>query len=486
MADENPRKRETELTKLVERRWRLSGLSQPEFVQWLLGSKAQEFGTQTLSKFIRGRLSAPPNGLIQALVERYGGTVEELQKLAEIELKPQAIRGMSPPRETDQVQLQFLVGHTVWAASFVAMMLHPDNDRSLEGVRFASFKDLKSGELHSLRWVRSGRAPGKTPGPLADGELVPLAAPDIIGLMENAAEDEDGTGDGKKVTFGVIPYELAADRQRLQQCTGRYLKLATLIDAISACSIVLPANATVSQDFGLGDQVISSEQLIDVLVKNDNSPRKLILAEAETAAADRALRILRVAQAKFSGGARKDPPILVWGHHTTRDLRTASWKELATVNSGLAAIIAWEPQASWLVRNSAGQAKRFALLDPPSTHVSQDHLTYDICLYIPAERDLLPEFGPWRLRIERAAERLFLEILPKVQQRQASVSNLLKGQRGDLERLSHYYGLDQFRNDSKLLSSLELSQIFSSIRYATSIDPIGMTSALRLGHSYRT
>lgn len=444
----------TPLTRYVEAKWRNSAKGQREFIDEL--GLPSSFGIQTLSKFINGHLANPPDDLIEALAKKYGDGVESLRQLAARDIGAEF---------AEDAAFDVVFGHTVWAASFVAAMLDPDQQRALRGVRFASHARFsESGEPEEPMWRETAPAKDHAPA-VAGSDVAPLAAPDILHLLE----DLERTANGLQLTFGLLPSELARERQRMQQCEGRYLRIATLVDTTAACCVVLPSNA--EPDL-VDANAVTMESLARWLAKTAKADKHFLLAEQGTIAADRAKNI------KDDAIRQKQGSRILCQHLATRDLREADWRSLDEQYDKLAVVVAWDPQASWLVRNSEGAARRLTLVD-------SRHMTFDLCLFIPREREQQHQFAVWRQSIEKAATRLLYEVLPRIQQREHSLANLIRSPLADLERLRDYFDLKTKPADDVFLTNEDIGNVFSAIRYAASFDPEGLTTALRFNHPVR-
>lgn len=80
-TDRNVEGAHTDLTRFLKEKWEKSGLTQRAFVETVLGLNFQEFGSQTLTKFIRGRLRNPPKGLVETCARVFDVSEEALLKL---------------------------------------------------------------------------------------------------------------------------------------------------------------------------------------------------------------------------------------------------------------------------------------------------------------------------------------------------------------------------------------------------------------------
>lgn len=465
MPDNSGKDRRSELTELVKRIWLDSGKNQLEFVTWLLGSdeKAHAFGAQTLSKLIHGRLAEAPEELITALAARYPEySVEELHLKARRGPRPVEARGI---RAEEDVPMSFLCGHTVWAATFVSAMLDPEDGP--HNVRFASFARPEEGSTEDTPgdpiWIESRtQPPGAVPGPWQDPNVVPLAAPDVIRMMMDFE-------DPGQVCLGLLPGQLVSERQ---DTDGRFVRLATLVDAAAACVLIVPEASA------LGPDPVSSFEVGEWLAKVATGPRAVVLGEPGTVAAGRARRITRLAARVPREGS--SPGVQFTSHDlATRELRRLSWEEVRNRHPDAQAIVAWEPQASWFVSRSGGQVKRIPLLHLPEAGKPAEHLTFDMFLFVPEERETDPKWQPWRNRVSQAVKRLCREILPMIQGKQESVPFLFqRNARDDLKRLGTYYGFLPAEGPAGgaagYLSSQEIEDIFGGVRFATSADPRGM------------
>jgi len=478
------RTNQTELSRYVESKWRVSGKSQEEFVKELLGdSDAEKFGSQTLSKFIRGRLAAVPAGLIDGLARSYGKSAKQLESMAITPAKTQLIRNVAVSLNEDGPELHFVMGHTVWAASFLITMLETSRRAAEPRIKLAT-RITDDGES-DLEWISHDADP-TSPNV---GGYRPLSAPDVITVMEDHLSEGNG---GDIVTFGILPWGIVEEREALNQSQGHYIRLATLMDSATACSIIVPAEAKIDHSGPSGNNVRTSGAVVRWLSNNDRE-RKIILGEQGTVAGEQAHRIAVLAEdrARLDRETKKDSQNageheveIVWEHCSTNELQNSDWTALAKKHPGLAAIVAWDPQATAFVHRSVEhKVRRYSLVDVNGRLGAPDHVTFDICLFVHDTSLTAPEYGPWRTSVEKAAQRLFYDILPAIQRKQLSLVNLTRASRDTIEVLERYFGFDIL---TPKLSSQEISRIFSNIRYSVSVDPSGMAEALNIAQPNRS
>jgi hypothetical protein len=463
------RKYQTALTRFVETKWRVSGLNQTDFVKDGLGLNLKDFGRQTLSKYIHGRLAAVPQGLIEALSERYDVPVEHLEAMAVTAAEAPLSRIAAGAG--DGPVLEFVLGHTAWAASFLIAMLNVKREGETitalvanKGVRLASRKCIAS---EKLDWIR---ADGDEVEPDLDAPAPswePLSAPAVAELLEDPESD---MATGAAVTFGILPWEIAAERQRLQRCDGHYIRLATLMDSAAACSVIVPAHADIDLSGQADNNTLTSGALVRWLAEPRDPQRRIVLAEQGTIAGEQAYRIAELAQKL----ALKHDAQIVWEHCATTSWAEKNWDDLSEMYPGLAAIVTWDPQATGLVRRSRKvKVARYNLVDVHGRQNGPGHTTFDIVLFLHRVSSRAPGYQAWRQSAEMAARRLFESILPAIQRQEASLANLAGADRDAIEILKAYFAFDD-------LSSQEIARIFANLRFSASIDPTGMREVLNM------
>lgn len=485
MIEDSVGKPQTRLARFVERKWRVSGQNQTDFVKSLMDTKdISDFGSQTLSKFIRGRLAAPPAGLIEALAKRYEVSIAELEDMA---IAPESETASHAPVSPETVpELNFLIGHTVWAASFVVAMLDKEfrlRD-SLRNIKIASrrCRDLIDGDL-----VPCWRGDVDLDQLKSDGGFSSLSAPTIIELLEGPMHMNETTD--RVVTFGLLPWEMVADRQRRGQCDGHYVRLATLMDSTAATSVIVPSQNTIDTDGQAPNNTLAMGALVRWLARAPEvgePTRRLVLGEKGSIAGEQARRIAMSAQALVRMSDHKGKVDIDYQDYSTQSLEQSNWETVQKSvgeesNSSVNAVIAWDPQATGVVKRSEGEGRRayrYNLIDTLGKRGNSSsgeqsgpgHTTFDIVLYLKNMPDNSNNQTGWRENVQAAADYLFYEIMPLIARRLTSLVNL-ESSHIETEILKNYFG---FKAPGARLSDTEIEHVFSNIRYVAAIDPNGL------------
>jgi hypothetical protein len=266
----------------------------------------------------------------------------------------------------------------------------------------------------------------------------------------------------------------------MPEVDGHYIRLATIMDSAAACCVVLRRDHPDIHLSGQpGNNMVTSGALARHL--GDSNGRHIVLAEQGTVAAEQAKKIAELAEDYARRDGRKGVQV-VWEHCSTTSLEEQSWKTLSDQHPGLAAIITWDPQATQLDRGSQAVV-RYNLVDVHGKHGGPGHTTFDIVLFVPEEFKRSPTAAGWRSSVVHAVKRLYSEILPTVQRRQASLINLARGNREPIELLKSYFEFDKLEPK---LSSHEIARIFANLRFSASIDPCGMAEADRITETTKT
>lgn len=462
MANRNVKNRHSALTQYVNDKWRNEGVNQATFVHKLFGAQAEHFGSQTLSKFIHGRLASPPDGLLTALAKTYPAeyTKEQLQSMAHQDLRPREVGPSAGLRET----MHFVAVHNVWAATFIAAMLDPEDGP--QNVKFATLSETTDETAGAMETKLAGPDCGApvwvdgrtgTPTNLQESGLLPLSTHDVIKIVRKQSENN-------QLVFGLLPGQLMQKRVEVE---GSFVKLATL--SVAACVLIVPA----AEAGGLGPDPVTSSDVANWLRQRKHGAdcRVVVLAERGTVAAEHAMRITSLATQR---GKAADSALVNFTSHDlpTRQLVQSTWEDIKRQECEAVAIVAWEPQASWFIRRSQAGLKSVPLMYVPQADWPAEQMTVNIYLFVPTVYEGDAE---WCERARRGVDRLWDEILPMVQAIQDSVSQLfVRDSCGDLERLGTYFG-----STSANLSSQQIQDIFGSIRFGTYGDPCGIRRFVR-------
>jgi hypothetical protein len=435
-----------------------------------LGLDLDDFGAQTLSKYIRGRLAAVPKGLIEALSARYGVARDELEAMAVTPAKAPLSQGGGAAGGAGPT-LQFVMGHTAWAASLLITLLQGSHVTET-GIRLASRGCRKTDNSWLLDWkVADGDAVNRA---AADDNLEPLSAPTVAELLETIEPDYASED---IVTFGVLPWEIAGERQFLQQCDGHYIRLATLMDSAAACSIIVPAKNEIDLSGQAANNTLTSGVLMRWLSREAKPFRRIILAEQGTVSGEQAKRIAELAEV-LAHAQKHEEVEVVWEHCPTANLEKKNWDDLAAEYGDLAAIVTWDPQATGFVQRSREtKTLRYNLVDVHGRQGGPGHTTLDVVLFVNNAFRRTAEYSGWRSSVGKAVERLFTEILPAIQRREGSLADLGRANRDAIEILESYFDFDAIK---PRLSTHEIARIFANLRFSASIDPSGMVESRRI------
>lgn len=429
-----------QITRLAQfiREWReRTGLSQDE-----LQRELQVDLVQYVHKIETGKVKRPSANFLEKFSVLAGKSVDELEAMAgrpahdrdEARVASESIHAPDEFRNPDRYQVAF--GHVIWAAPLVLAALRGELNDRFQFSSFAlapathnfgqsgsmTFADLTAlsgahdGGLTELRdrlvWASRGCLVKNCPGPGAKG-IETLSAREVRQLLNR-----------KKVHVIAAPGELLG-RQR------SFERVATMVDSATGCVMLhrYARNETTLTTEQLGTSLkelrnsfsTSGDDLRSRTISLDETLRHLdpderdlleksggkaicIAAEDETVAAVYADEI---AKCVFRHETRD-------GHDLLSDFRVsietgfihewtlASLRRhfLETRGKVLVGVVAWEPQTSWLEKESDLSWHRVLLQRTPHGR-RPEHLTFELAV---------PALTEWHPDFRRAFDRLLTEV----------------------------------------------------------------------------
>lgn len=357
-----------------------NGLTQAGLQEQLEG-KGATVSSGYISKLESGVIKLPDDVFLAKLAELTGTDVVSLRNMC---------------RETSEVssKLRMACGHSVWSAPLYLAAC----DGLVPNLQISTFiqgeprVDLRA---EHLDWI----VPFSERMYWADRpELTPLSAADVALLLDRG-----------QVDVGSLPGNLVR--------TGPYkdslLCVGTIVDSASGCCLVCPPD--------IAKEWMSTNDLGQLLAeKTKGHGRKNTRSPVRFGAEEGTIAFQYLSQACAHGAVAQHQ--VVWNCKAA-ELRRRSFRELADVckqeeKATLMGIVAWEPHATWLVRNSKADngavLEKCALQFAPHVELGKEsHLTYEIVITrrrlgdpLPRKRELFQTLNQLVTVVAQTASRL--------------------------------------------------------------------------------